>query len=123
MFELGIQVYVSQIILSQQAHSPTLSNTVKPYKHTLWLWDGQPGGGGLNYKLAYRKPFAAQLKTPVSSSKRNKSKSNDTKTRGMRCFAPHTTTCSYITPRRLERNRSAPHNPQPHVASPHLALR
>ena len=30
----------------------------------------------------------------------------------MRLFAPQATTCSYITPRRLECSRSAPHNPR-----------
>ena len=92
------------------AHAHTHTHTHSTYTHRQRLSRRSQIRPDYPSLKAYRKAFAAQLKTPASSSKPNRSKGDNPNTRGMRRFAPQATICAYITPRRLTCKRSAPHN-------------
>ena len=72
------------------------------------------GGGGAVAQLqaSPQETVCCTAENPALSSKLDRSKSNNTYTRGMRRFAPQATSFSYIKPRCFKCNTSVPHNPR-----------
>ena len=104
---------------SRQAHTFSVGRAAKSVQPTLPrkkinFQEANRGGGGAVAQLqaSPQETVCCTAENPALSSKLDRSKSNNTYTRGMRRFAPQATSFSYIKPRCFKCNTSVPHNPR-----------